>query len=78
MSEFKREIDVVQEAVDVLDALGYEPKLDESKNDIYFISHGSDSFPDRHKKMIRGIMGKHLVEFYYGGIDTQHIYYRPY
>ena len=66
----------VIQLIAVLKALGYEPKHNEEKKDVYFTSHGFDSFPGNHKTVVRAILGKDLREFYYGGIDTQHIYYR--
>jgi hypothetical protein len=66
----------VNEVIEVLKALGYEPKHNEEKQDVYFTSFGSDAFPERHKKVVRALLGKQLKEFYYGGINTQHIYYR--
>lgn len=66
----------VIEVIEVLKALGYEPKHNEKKQDIYFTSFGFEAFPERHKKVVRALLGKKLSEFYYGGIDTQHIYYR--
>lgn len=66
----------VNEVIEVLKALGYEPKHDEEKKDISFTSFGFEAFPERHKKAVRALLGKRLSEFYYGGINTQHIYYR--
>ena len=66
----------VNEVIEVLKALGYEPKHNEEKRDIYFTSFGFEAFTERHKKVVRALLGKQLSEFYYGGIDTQHIYYR--
>ena len=66
----------VNEVIEVLKTLGYEPKHNVEKRDIYFTSFGFEAFPERHKKAIRALLGKQLSEFYYGGINTQHIYYR--
>jgi len=68
----------VNEVIEVLKALGYEPQHNQEKRDIYFTSHGFDAFPETHKNVIRAILGKQLSGFYYGGIDTQHIYYRAF
>jgi hypothetical protein len=65
----------IKEAVIILIALGYEPDYNEENKDIFFKSHGFDSFPQRHKKVMRAILGKKFREFYYGS-DTQHIYCR--
>lgn len=66
----------VNEVIEVLKALGYEPKHNEEKRVIYFTSFGFESFPERHENAVRALLGKQLSEFYYGGINTQHIYYR--
>ena len=66
----------VNEVIEVLKALGYEPKHNEEKRDIYFTSFGFEASPEKHKKVVRALLCKQLSEFYYGGIDTQHIYYR--
>ena len=66
----------VNEVIKVLKALGYEPKHNEEERDIYFTSFGSEEFPEQHKKVVIALLGKQLLTFYYGGINTQHIYYR--
>jgi len=66
----------VNEVIEVLKALGYEPKHNEENRDIYFTSFGFEAFFERHKKVVRALLGKQLSGFYYGGINTQHIYYR--
>ena len=62
-------------AVNVLNTLEYNAQLDENKNRIYFISHGFNSFNQKHKEIIRNILGDLLLEFYYES-DTQYIYYK--
>ena len=37
----------VNEVIEVLKALGYEPKHNEEKRDIYFTSFGFEAFPER-------------------------------
>ena len=64
----------VNEVIEVLKALGYEPKHNEEKRDIYFTSFGFEDFPERHKKVVRALLGKQLCEFYYSA-NTQHVYY---
>lgn len=66
----------VIQLIETLKALGYAPKHNEEKKEVYFTSFGFDSFPENHKTIVRVILGKNLREFYYGGINTQHIYYR--
>ena len=65
----------VNEVIEVLKVLGYKPKHNEEKRDVYFTSFGFEAFPERHKKVARALLGNQLNEFYYGGINTQHIYY---
>lgn len=64
----------INEVIKVLKVLGYNPKHNEEKKDIYFRSFGFESFPEGHKQIVRILIGERLSEFYYGG-DTQHIYY---
>jgi ABC-type lipoprotein export system ATPase subunit len=51
----------VNEVIEVLKALGYEPKHNEEKQDVYFTSFGFEAFPERHKKVVRALLGKHRL-----------------
>lgn len=69
-------MNTIKQLIEVLEALGYRPIHNEEKKDVYFRANGFDSFNDRYKSIVRVILGERLLEFYYGGIDTQHIYYK--
>ena len=51
----------INEVIEVLKALGYEPKHNEEKRDIYFTSFGFESFPERHKKVVRVLLISSIV-----------------
>ena len=61
--------------INVLKAMGYEPKHDEEKKNINFTSHGFENFKQNEKDIVRAILGKKLNAFFYGH-STQYIYYK--
>ena len=51
----------VNEVIEMLKALGYEPKHNEEKKDVYFTSFGFEAFPKKHKKSSKSIARKATV-----------------
>ena len=65
----------VKTVISVLKVMGYEPVLNEEKRSVSFTSHGFENFKEKHKNIVRAILGSKLNEFFYGH-STQYIYYR--
>lgn len=68
--------DKVKLTIDILEEMGYEPQLRDSKNyiTIFFTCFGSENFTGKQSNIIEKILENYLMEFYYGGNNTQFIY----
>lgn len=74
-------IEINQEVIAMLFALGYKPEVKVNNPDVGYIDicchvkNGSDTMPTRHKDAISMLAKGYLYEFYYAS-DIQHIYLR--